>query len=56
YASDNKHIWCEVESINEWMGRDEQGRVFVTVLDGQGNPSVIAAFGNKYYVLASNKR
>ncbi len=56
YASDNKHVWCEVENINEWMGRDEQGRVFVTVLDGQENPSVIAAFGNKYYVLASNKR
>ncbi len=56
YASDNKHVWCEIENISEWMRRDEQGRVSVTVLDGQDNPSVIAAFGNKYYVLASNKR
>ena len=56
YASDNKHVWCKIENINEWMGRDEQGRVFVTVLDGQKNPSVIAPFGNKYYVLASNKQ
>jgi len=45
YASDNKHIWCEVENINEWAAADEQKR-----------PSIVGQFGEKYYVLASNKR
>ncbi len=39
YASDNKYVWCEVESIDEWK---------VT-------GSVVAPFGDKHYVLASNK-
>jgi SecD/SecF fusion protein len=39
YASDNKYVWCEIESINEWKRND----VF------------LAPFGNKTYVLASNK-
>lgn len=39
YASGNKYVWCEVENINEWK-RDD---VFLT------------PFGNKVYVLASNK-
>jgi len=39
YASDNKYIWCEVESIDEWKRTD----------------TVVAAFGNKHYVLSSNK-
>ena len=56
YASDNKHKWCEVENINEWMGIDEEGRLFVTVLDRQDHPAVIGQFGNKYYALASNKQ
>ena len=56
YASDNKHKWCEVENISEWMGVNEEGRPFVTVKDGQDRPSVIGQFGNKYYVLASNKQ
>ena len=56
YALDNKHVWCEIENINEWMGVDEQGRPFVRVLDGQQRPSVVAQFGEKHYVLASNKQ
>ena len=40
YASDNKNIWCEIESIDEW----------------QVPNSVIAQFGDKFYVLASNKK
>jgi hypothetical protein len=39
YASDNKYVWCEIENINEWKRSD----VF------------LASFGNKSYVLASNK-
>jgi len=39
YASDNKYVWCEIENINEWKRSD----VF------------LAPFGNKSYVLASNK-
>jgi len=45
YASDNKHVWCEVENINEWAAADEQKR-----------PSIVGQFGEKYYVLGSNKR
>ena len=40
YASDNKYVWCEIENISEWKLSD----------------SVTAPFGDKYYVLASNKR
>jgi SecD/SecF fusion protein len=40
YASDNKYIWCEVENIKEWKRND----VF------------LAQFGDKVYVLASNKK
>jgi SecD/SecF fusion protein len=39
YASDNKYEWCEIENIKEWKRND----VF------------LAPFGNKTYVLASNK-
>jgi len=56
YASDNKYVWCELENIRDWMGVNEQGRPVVRVVDGQDNPSIIAPFGNKYYVLASNKK
>jgi len=40
YASDKKYVWCEIENIEEWK---TQG-------------SVSAQFGDKFYVLASNKR
>ncbi|MGA1980304.1 MAG: protein translocase subunit SecD [Sedimentisphaerales bacterium] len=40
YASDNKNIWCEIEDIKEF----KRGDAFV------------AQFGDKYYVLASNKK
>ena len=55
YASDNKYVWCEVENINEWMAVDEQGRAIVKVGDEQRRPSIVATFGEKYYVLSSNK-
>jgi len=54
YASDNKFIWCEVENIDEWLVTNEQGKTFARIVDGQGNPTIVAEFGNKYYVLASN--
>jgi SecD/SecF fusion protein len=40
YASDNKNVWCEIENIKEWKRKD----VF------------LAQFGDKFYVLASNKK
>jgi SecD/SecF fusion protein len=40
YASDNKYIWCEIEDIKEFKRND----------------AFIAQFGDKYYVLASNKK
>ncbi|MHC4159246.1 MAG: protein translocase subunit SecD, partial [Planctomycetota bacterium] len=39
YASDTKYIWCEVENIKEW---------------GVAT-SALGQFGDKFYVLASNK-
>jgi SecD/SecF fusion protein len=39
YASSSEYVWCEIENIREW-----------------GVPgSVVAPFGDKYYVLAGNK-
>ncbi|MFA5240072.1 MAG: protein translocase subunit SecD [Phycisphaerae bacterium] len=40
YASDSKYIWCEIENIDEWKRND----VF------------FAQFGDKFYVLTSNKK
>ncbi len=44
YASDNKYTWCEIENVarvDEWI---------------QITKAVVAPFGDKYYVLASNKK
>ncbi|MHC4572229.1 MAG: protein translocase subunit SecD [Planctomycetota bacterium] len=54
YASDVKYVWCEIENVQEWIGVDEQGRPIVKVVDEQKSPSVVAQFGDKFYVLASN--
>jgi SecD/SecF fusion protein len=43
-ASDNQYVWCEIENIEEWRVADREGR-----------PSITEMFGEKYYVLASNK-
>ncbi|MBN1806285.1 MAG: protein translocase subunit SecD [Sedimentisphaerales bacterium] len=43
FASDNNYIWCEVENIEEWKSVDSQKR-----------PTIVAQFGEKFYVLASN--
>ncbi|MHC4573512.1 MAG: protein translocase subunit SecD, partial [Planctomycetota bacterium] len=56
YASDNKHVWCEIESIDDWGLYDELGRFFPKVRDDQDGPAILARFGDKYYVLASNKQ
>jgi SecD/SecF fusion protein len=42
YASDNKYVWCEIENSEELTWKRED--VFV------------AQFGDKFYVLASNKK
>ncbi len=44
YASDTQYVWCEIENIEEWRAADKEER-----------PSIVAQFGDKYYVLASNK-
>ena len=45
YASDIKYVWCEIENIKEWGA-----------VDGQKRPTIVAPFGDKYFVLASNKK
>jgi len=43
-ASDTQYVWCEIENIEEWRAADREQR-----------PSITETFGDKYYVLASNK-
>ena len=43
-ASDTQYVWCEIENMEEWRGVDREGR-----------PSITENFGDKKYVLASNK-
>jgi len=43
-ASDNQYVWCEIENFEEWKAADREGR-----------PAITEAFGDKYFVLASNK-
>ncbi len=45
YASDNRYRWCEIEEADTWSAGDAENR-----------PPVVAAFGEKKYVLASNKQ
>jgi len=47
YASDENYIWCEVEEKPD----ERWGAV-----DGQKRPSITGEFGDKTYVLASNKK
>ena len=44
YASDNEYKWCEIENFYEWNSFDAQLR-----------PTIVGTFGDKSYVLASNK-
>ncbi len=43
YASDTRYVWCEIENIDEWRASD-----------GEQRPAIVAQFGEKSYVLASN--
>jgi SecD/SecF fusion protein len=45
YASDNQYVWIEIEDPQNWHSGDSAGR-----------PSIVAQFGGKFYVLASNKK
>jgi len=44
YASDSQYVWCEIENPDDF-----------TVADADNRPPIIAPFGDKVYVLASNK-
>jgi len=43
-ASDTQYVWCEIENFEEWRAADRESR-----------PAITETFGDKYYVLASNK-
>jgi len=45
FASDDKYVWIEVEKPAEFRS-----------LDGENRPAITAEFGNKRYVLASNRK
>ena len=56
YATDNEYVWCEIEDIHEWMISDLlEGRPRLNVFDAEQRPAITSQFGEKYYVLASNK-
>lgn len=42
YASDNRYVWCEIEDIEYWRAQQRN--------------SIWAQFGDKFYVLSSNKK
>ncbi len=44
YGSDAQYIWCQIEDPENWHSADSEGR-----------PPIIGEFGDKSYVLASNK-
>ncbi|MHC4726845.1 MAG: SecDF P1 head subdomain-containing protein, partial [Planctomycetota bacterium] len=44
FSSDKNFIWCEIENIEEWKAADADER-----------PAIVGQFGDKYYVLTSNK-
>ncbi|MFC1604538.1 protein translocase subunit SecF [Planctomycetota bacterium] len=43
-ASDTQYVWCEIENLEEWRAVDRESR-----------PSITETFGDRPYVLASNK-
>jgi SecD/SecF fusion protein len=45
YASDNQYVWLEIENPSDFRAGD-----------GSGRPALVAQFGGKSYVLASNKK
>ncbi len=45
YASDDKYIWFQIENPEHWGAADDAKR-----------PAITGQFGDKYYVLASNKK
>ncbi|MHC4623116.1 MAG: protein translocase subunit SecD [Planctomycetota bacterium] len=51
YASDAKYVWCEIEDVES-----EEELQKWQVADGEGRRPVVGEFGEKYYVLASNKQ
>jgi len=40
YASDSRYVWCEIENPDEWLAPG----------------TIVAPFGDKFYVLASNRQ
>ncbi len=46
-ASDTEYIWCEIENPDEWLRKNSDGTITAT--------GIVETFGEKYYVLASNK-
>jgi SecD/SecF fusion protein len=45
YPLDDQYVWLEIEKPGEWHSADKAGR-----------PTITAQFGNKVYVLASNRK
>lgn len=56
FASDSKYIWCQIEDGKDWLIIDPAtGQIRPQLTDRDGRPIVVGAFGDKLYVLASNK-
>jgi hypothetical protein len=55
YTQDKKFIWCKVEKGEELFHIGRDGNSQIAWRDKDGNPVYAETFGNKWYVLASNK-
>ena len=55
YTPDNDYVWCEVEKETDWISFDKNKNAYIKVRDGQNRFAIVEQFGNKYYVLTSNK-
>ena len=55
FASDSRYVWCLIEDPQEWLVKDSSGQLVPRTTDRDGRPVVLGTFGDKMYVLASNK-
>jgi len=64
FASDSKYVWCLIEEPQEWTVKNQSGQWAVDQDgwlvskqgDKEGRSVVVGGFGDKFYVLASNKK
>ena len=54
-ATENEYMWCQVEKTDELLRPDNLGKLQIRWRDEKQAPVFAEKFGDKWYVLASNK-